>query len=101
MKKNVLMVLFALVIAPLFSHAQGLGSIIGRVTDPAGAAVRLQLRAEYFNVLNHPNFAPESNSSGIINGTDQISALDKLNGNALSALSGLDRVVIRASLNWP
>jgi len=39
MKKNVPMVLFALLFAPLFSHAQGLGSIVGRVTDPAGAAV--------------------------------------------------------------
>jgi len=38
---------------------------------------KLQLRAEYFNVLNHPNFAPES-----ANGTDQISAFDKLNGNS-------------------
>jgi outer membrane receptor protein involved in Fe transport len=43
---------------------------------------RLQLRAEYFNVLNHPNFAPESISTGTVNGTDQISAFDKLNGNA-------------------
>jgi Carboxypeptidase regulatory-like domain/TonB dependent receptor-like, beta-barrel len=42
---------------------------------------RLQLRAEYFNVLNHPNFAPESISTGTVNGTDQISAFDKLNGN--------------------
>ncbi len=39
MKKNVLVVLFALLFAPLFSHAQGLGSIVGRVTDPSGAAV--------------------------------------------------------------
>ena len=39
MKKNVLIVLFALLFAPLFSHAQGLGSIAGRVTDPSGAAV--------------------------------------------------------------
>jgi hypothetical protein len=35
------------------------------------------LRMEYFNVFNHPNFAPES-----ANGTDQISAFDKLNNNA-------------------
>jgi hypothetical protein len=42
----------------------------------------LQLRAEYFNVLNHPNFAPESISTGTVNGTDQISAFDKLNNNA-------------------
>jgi hypothetical protein len=43
---------------------------------------RLQLRAEYFNVLNHPNFAPESISTGVVNGTDQISAFDKINGNS-------------------
>jgi hypothetical protein len=43
---------------------------------------KLQLRAEYFNVLNHPNFAPESISTGTVNGTDQISAFDKLNGNS-------------------
>src|SRR5882757_2545794 len=43
---------------------------------------KLQLRAEYFNVLNHPNFAPESVSTGAVNGTDQISAFDKINGNA-------------------
>src|SRR6266436_6510145 len=39
MKKNVLPVLFALLFAPLFAHAQGFGSIAGRVTDPSGAAV--------------------------------------------------------------
>ena len=39
MKKNVLIVFFALLFAPLYSHAQGLGSILGRVTDPAGAGV--------------------------------------------------------------
>ena len=43
---------------------------------------KLQIRAEYFNVLNHPNFAPESISTGAVNGTDQISAFDKINGNA-------------------
>jgi Carboxypeptidase regulatory-like domain len=43
---------------------------------------RLQLRAEYFNIFNHPNFAPESISTGTINSTDQISAFDKLNGNS-------------------
>jgi hypothetical protein len=32
--------------------------------------------------LNHPNFAPESISTGTINGTDQISAFDKLNNNS-------------------
>ena len=44
--------------------------------------VRLQLRGEYFNVLNHPNFAPESISTGAVNSTDQISAFDKLNNNS-------------------
>src|SRR5467141_3110069 len=39
MKKNVLVIPFALLFAPLFSHAQGFGSIAGRVTDPSGAAV--------------------------------------------------------------
>ncbi len=43
---------------------------------------KLQLRAEYFNIFNHPNFAPESTSAGTVNGTDQISAFDKLNGNS-------------------
>ena len=40
--------------------------------------LKLQLRAEYFNVLNHPNFAPESISTGAVNGTDNISNFDKL-----------------------
>jgi hypothetical protein len=44
--------------------------------------LRLQLRAEYFNVLNHPNFAPESISTGTVNGTDQISSFDKLSSNS-------------------
>jgi hypothetical protein len=44
--------------------------------------LRAQLRGEYFNVLNHPNFAPESISTGAVNGTDQISAFDKLNNNS-------------------
>jgi hypothetical protein len=44
--------------------------------------LRVQLRGEYFNVLNHPNFAPESVSTGAVNGTDQISAFDKLNNNS-------------------
>jgi hypothetical protein len=43
---------------------------------------KLQLRAEYFNVLNHPNFAPESTSCGGLCATDQISTFDKLNGNS-------------------
>jgi Carboxypeptidase regulatory-like domain/TonB dependent receptor-like, beta-barrel len=43
---------------------------------------KLQLRVEYFNVFNHPNFAPESTSTGTVNSTDQISAFDKLNGNS-------------------
>jgi hypothetical protein len=44
--------------------------------------LRVQLRGEYFNVLNHPNFAPESISTGAVNSTDQISAFDKLNNNS-------------------
>jgi Carboxypeptidase regulatory-like domain len=43
---------------------------------------KLQLRVEYFNIFNHPNFAPESTSTGTVNSTDQISAFDKLNGNS-------------------
>jgi hypothetical protein len=43
---------------------------------------KLQLRGEYFNVLNHPNFAPESISTGTVNSTDQISAFDKINNNS-------------------
>src|SRR6266567_3788691 len=39
MKKNSLIAFFALLFAPLLSHAQGLGSIVGRVSDPAGAGV--------------------------------------------------------------
>src|SRR2546427_3187635 len=39
MKKNVLFALFALLFVPLLSHAQGLGSITGRVMDPGGASV--------------------------------------------------------------
>src|SRR5579863_6843799 len=39
MKKNVVIAFLALLFAPLFAHAQGLGSIVGRVTDPAGSAV--------------------------------------------------------------
>jgi hypothetical protein len=43
---------------------------------------RIQLRVEYFNLLNHPNFAPESTSTGTVNTTDQISSFDKLNSNS-------------------
>jgi hypothetical protein len=147
MKKNVLIAFLALLFAPLFSHVQGLGSIVGRVTDrgtllagvspysstscgttvncvswlnpaafaPRAAALgtfgnvsknvlrlphtvnwdmqlaknisiterwRLQLRVEYFNILNHPNIAPESISTGTVNSTDQISSFDKLNSNS-------------------
>jgi len=39
MKKNSLIAFFALLFAPLLSHAQGLGSIVGRVSDPSGASV--------------------------------------------------------------
>lgn len=43
---------------------------------------RLQIRAEYFNVLNHPTFAPESISTGAVNGTDQISSFDKISSSS-------------------
>jgi hypothetical protein len=43
---------------------------------------KLQLRAEYFNIFNHPTFAPESTSTGTVNTTDQISVFDKLNNNS-------------------
>ncbi|MGC2526995.1 MAG: hypothetical protein WA639_04575, partial [Candidatus Acidiferrum sp.] len=42
----------------------------------------IQLRAEYFNLLNHPNFAPESISTGTVNSTDQISNFDKLSSSS-------------------
>jgi hypothetical protein len=44
--------------------------------------LRLQLRVEYFNMFNHPNFAPESISTGTVNGTDQISSFDKISSNS-------------------
>jgi hypothetical protein len=37
---------------------------------------------EYFNILNHPNFAPESVSTGTVNSTDQISSFDKISSNS-------------------
>ncbi|MGC1418137.1 MAG: TonB-dependent receptor [Candidatus Acidiferrum sp.] len=43
---------------------------------------KVQLRAEYFNILNHPNFAPESISTGTVNSTDQISNFDKLSSSS-------------------
>ncbi len=39
MKKNTAIAFFALLFAPPLSHAQGLGSIVGRVSDPSGASV--------------------------------------------------------------
>src|SRR5690348_3383579 len=39
MKKNLLIVFFALLLTPLYTHAQGLGSIVGSITDPAGAGI--------------------------------------------------------------
>ena len=43
---------------------------------------KLQFRAEGFSGFNHPNFAPESTYNGAVNGGDQISAFDKLKGDA-------------------
>src|SRR5438046_10509327 len=39
MKKHVLFVLLVLLFVAVSSHAQGLGSIVGRITDPGGASV--------------------------------------------------------------
>jgi hypothetical protein len=39
MKKFVLVGLLSALLFPLVSHAQGLGSILGTVTDPSGAAI--------------------------------------------------------------
>ena len=49
--------------------------------------LKLQLRIEYFNVLNHPNFAPESVSSGAVNGTDNISNFDKLSSGSFGTFT--------------
>src|SRR5712691_5333532 len=38
MKKHVLFVVLALLLVPVLSQAQGLGSIAGRITDPEGAS---------------------------------------------------------------
>jgi len=38
---------------------------------------KLQMRAEFFNVFNHPNFLPDGPSQG----SDQVSSFDKLNQN--------------------
>ena len=43
---------------------------------------KLQFRADFFNIFNHPNFAPVGNSAGTVNGTDAINAFDKINGNS-------------------
>ena len=43
---------------------------------------RIQLRAEYFNIFNHPNFAPESVSTGTVNSTDNIASFDKISSNS-------------------
>jgi hypothetical protein len=47
-----------------------------------GERWKLQLRGEYFNIFNHPNFAPESISTGTVNSTDQISSFDKLSSGS-------------------
>lgn len=43
---------------------------------------RLQFRVEYFNVFNHPNFAPEGISTGTVNSTDNITSFDKISSNS-------------------
>jgi hypothetical protein len=43
---------------------------------------KIQLRAEYFNIFNHPNFAPEGISTGTVNSTDNISSFDKISSNS-------------------
>ena len=43
---------------------------------------RIQLRVEYFNIFNHPNFAPESVSTGAVNSTDNIASFDKISSNS-------------------
>jgi hypothetical protein len=43
---------------------------------------RLQLRVEYFNLFNHPNFAPEGISTGTVNSTDNITSFDKISSNS-------------------
>src|SRR5438874_13765919 len=39
MKKQAAIASFALLMVPVLSHAQGLGSIVGTVTDPSGGAI--------------------------------------------------------------
>ena len=39
MKKNAFIAFFTVLLLPVFTNAQGLGSLTGRVTDPGGAAV--------------------------------------------------------------
>src|SRR5690242_14287049 len=39
MKKRIRIAFVAIVVTPLLSHAQGLGSIVGTVTDPSGGAI--------------------------------------------------------------
>jgi hypothetical protein len=43
---------------------------------------KIQLRAEYFNIFNHPNFAPEGVSTGTVNSTDNITSFDKISSNS-------------------
>ena len=39
MKKNALWLFLAILLVPMFSDAQGLGSVVGTVTDPSGSAI--------------------------------------------------------------